>query len=76
MAQWPVLEPGDLLCPAYLFAGSANVVATAALEKRKQSIAAAGIQLRIFEGLEHMQEFTDIDTVFPPALSFLQGLEG
>jgi len=76
MAQWPVLEPGDLLCPAYVFAGSANVVATAALEKRKQSIAAAGIQLHIFDGFEHMQEFTEIETVLPPARSFLCGLEG
>jgi pimeloyl-ACP methyl ester carboxylesterase len=72
MSVWPVLEPGDMLCPAYLFAGSANVVATAALEKRRQSIAAAGMQLRIFEGFEHMQEFTEIETVLPPALSFLQ----
>jgi pimeloyl-ACP methyl ester carboxylesterase len=72
--DWPPIEPPDLQCPAYVFAGSRNAAATAALTARRAALEAAGVRVQIFEGLDHMQEFTDGEVVFPQVKSFLNGV--
>jgi hypothetical protein len=71
MAKWPPIEPEELLCPAMVFAGSANEAAVSALESRRRVIEAAGIRLLILDGLNHIQEFTEIEKVIPLVLPFI-----
>jgi pimeloyl-ACP methyl ester carboxylesterase len=74
--DWPPIEPPDLRCPAYVFAGSKNTAATSALAARGAEIEKAGVRVQIFEGLDHMQEFSEGEIVFPGARSFLAGAHG
>lgn len=71
--SWPGVSPGDLRCPALVITGTqdGNVVRT--LETQRESILAAGVQLRVFEGLDHSGLVTAIDTVGPVIESFLRG---
>jgi pimeloyl-ACP methyl ester carboxylesterase len=71
MASWPPVEPRDLLCPALVLAGSKNFPVASALASRGEEIKAAGVELRIFDGLDHFQEFSETEILLPPVLSFL-----
>ena len=71
MASWRPIEPPDLLCPALVLAGSNNFPVASALASHVEAIKAAGVELHIFDGLDHMQEFSEVETVMPVALSFL-----
>ncbi len=74
--DWPSLEPTDLRCPAYLFAGSKNEAATRALEARRADIEAAAVRVQIFDGLDHIQEFNEGDVIFPGVRAFLDEMRG
>lgn len=74
LANYPPVEPRELLCPSCLFTGSENLLALAKLKEREEEIKSDGIQLRFFEGLNHAQEFSEIETILPAALEFLHQL--
>jgi len=73
LSHWPVVRPRDIKCPALLIMGSGNVDAMAQAEKYREEMAEAGVQVEVFEGLGHYQEFTDVDRVFPVIQRFLNG---
>ena len=70
--QWPQVEPGDLRCPAMLLSGSKNKWVLEWIKGNRDSLDRAKIQAEIIEGLTHIQEFTQIERVFPVVSSFLK----
>ncbi len=72
--DWPEVHPHDLRCPTYVFAGSRNTLVSTALTRRRADIEAAGVKMHIFDGLDHMQEFTEVQIVFPEVKRFLDSV--
>jgi pimeloyl-ACP methyl ester carboxylesterase len=72
MMAWPAVSPADVRHPILLVTGTADH-ALPAIAQQRAAIAAAGIPLIIFDGLDHTQLVTAIDTVIPRLLPFLQG---
>jgi pimeloyl-ACP methyl ester carboxylesterase len=73
LSDWPVVEPKDARCPAYIYFGSEEEnISLEQISTRRAEVEALGMQLHVFDGLNHMQELTEIDTVLPPVLAFLK----
>jgi len=72
LPSWPTVEPRQMRCPVFLYAGAADERVAAPLRMRRPVIEAAGHMVRVFDGLDHEQEVRAIDVVLPPALTFLQ----
>ncbi len=70
MLQWGSIEPGDVRCPTLWLAGSRNDVAMAGIREYEATLKGSKVQVQIVEGLDHMQELTEIDSVLPMMLSF------
>ena len=75
LAAYPPIKPADLLCPALMVAGTANQPAASKLKEQENEMCDAGVAFRFFEGLDHIQEFTEVDTILPECLSFLRNLK-
>ncbi|HUK91249.1 MAG TPA: alpha/beta fold hydrolase [Blastocatellia bacterium] len=71
LAAWPTVWPEDLLCPTLVYCGSKNTQARQALEKLTNRIVGARAEIKILPEFDHMQEFTEIDTVLPVVREFL-----
>ena len=77
MRDWPSIEPADLKCPAMLLAGTRNKNVMNYVEANRATLDSAGIQVEVIDGLNHQQEFSQIDQVFPVVSSFLKSqIEG
>jgi len=72
MSVWPPVEPSHLKCRALLYSGSLNKAASDVLIARRAEAGEVGIEIEIFEGLDHSGEFNAIDTVFPRVWEFLK----
>jgi pimeloyl-ACP methyl ester carboxylesterase len=72
MVTWPDVNPEDLRCPTLLLAGSESLSYQELIMDQLDAIKAAGVQVQVCDGLDHMQEFTQIDVVLPLVQSFLQ----
>jgi len=71
MLDWGVNEPNDLLCPALWLSGSENEGTVASMKAyEKETAVPSNVQLQIIDGLNHVQEFEEIDYVFPIMLAF------
>jgi hypothetical protein len=73
LAGWPALAPSDVRGPVLLYTGTANARVQSALATQEAELAAAGVRVQRFEGLNLVQEASAIDVVLPPLLAFLQG---
>ena len=71
MRDWPSIEPTDLKCPTMLVVGSKNKNVMNYAEAHSTLLDQAGIQIEILAGLNHQQEFSQTDQVFPPVSTFL-----
>jgi hypothetical protein len=58
-----------------MVAGTSNQPAASKLKEREGDIHAAGVRTLFLEGLDHAQEFSEIDKVLPKCLSFLCDLQ-
>ncbi|MCJ7661170.1 MAG: alpha/beta hydrolase [Anaerolineales bacterium] len=77
MRACPSIQPIDLKCPAILLVGSRNKNLMKYVQSEQSALDAAGIQMEIINGLNHQQEFSQIDQVFPVVSTFLNGrIEG
>lgn len=66
MREWPTIEPGGIRCPSIVIIGTRNN--TGALEwaeTTRDALLSGGVQIEVIEGLNHLQEFSEIDRVFP-----------
>ena len=71
MRAWPSIQPIDLKCPTMLLVGSRNKNMMKYVQSELSILDAAGIQVEIINGLNHQQEFSQIDQVFPVVNTFL-----
>ncbi len=72
MQAWPSIEPGDVACPALLLTGTKNKVPMAWIETHRQAIEQAGTRVEIIPGLNHLQEFSQVERVLPVVKSFFK----
>ena len=72
MRDWPAIDPTAIRCPCMLVAGAKGETGAATwAESNRAALDAAGVQVELLEGLNHVQEFSQIDRVFPVAREFL-----
>lgn len=69
---WKSVEPKDLLCPTLWLAGSRNDTAISSIEDYRGCLSESQVSVQVVEGLNHNQEFTEIDQVLPRITAFLQ----
>ncbi|MBN1886431.1 MAG: alpha/beta hydrolase, partial [Thermoflexales bacterium] len=72
MRSWPSIEPGDVACPALLLSGTKNQVPMDWIEAHRQALEQAGTRVEIIPGLNHLQEFSQVERVFPVVKSFFK----
>jgi pimeloyl-ACP methyl ester carboxylesterase len=72
MRSWPPVSPGELRCPALLLAGTRNTGAFRWIESNRHALEAAKVQIEVVEGLNHPEEFSQVERVFPRVASFLK----
>jgi pimeloyl-ACP methyl ester carboxylesterase len=72
MRAWPSIEPGDVACPALLLSGTKNKAPMDWIEAHRQALEKAGTRVEIVPGLNHLQEFSQIERVFPPVSGFFK----
>lgn len=69
--DWRAIEPADLGCGTLWLMGSKNEPAMASLAKYKEELKTSKVRAEVMDGLNHMQEFTEIDRSLPLMLAFL-----
>jgi pimeloyl-ACP methyl ester carboxylesterase len=70
MLDWGSIEPADLRCPTLWLAGSENESTIASMGEYEASLEGSKVQLHVFNGLNHSQEFDEIEQVLPAMLTF------
>jgi pimeloyl-ACP methyl ester carboxylesterase len=72
MLDWGLNEPNDLRCPVLWLSGSENELGTVASMKAYEEKTAVppNVQMQVIDGLNHPQEFEEINRVFPTMLAF------
>ncbi|HEX3050449.1 MAG TPA: alpha/beta fold hydrolase [Aggregatilineaceae bacterium] len=68
---WIGIEAAALKCPALILTGTADGDVVKVLETQRSVIEAAGITLRVFDGLNHDGLVGAVDTVLPCVQAFL-----
>jgi pimeloyl-ACP methyl ester carboxylesterase len=72
MLDWGTVTPADLHCPTLWLIGSENDKAMESLKDYKGQIDGSQIQVRIIEGMNHEQEFENVEQVLPVILNFIR----
>lgn len=72
MRAWPSIDPGDLHCPALLLVGAKNKNTLQWVDTNRQALERAGVAIKIVAGLNHAQEFSQVEQVYPLVSSFLK----
>lgn len=70
MLDWPSVDPSDMLCPTLWLVGSKNEGAMESIKNFEEDIKDSLVQVAVIDGLDHEQEFTQIDQVFEVMHSF------
>jgi pimeloyl-ACP methyl ester carboxylesterase len=70
MRQWPAIEPGEMRCPTMLLLGTRNKAAMGWVQDNGEALQQAQVQVEIVEGLDHPQEFSQVERVFPAVQAF------
>ncbi len=70
--DWPEVEPGDILCPMLWLAGSKNDDVMANMKEYEAKLEATNVRTQILDGLDHWQEFSEVDRVLSAALTFIR----
>lgn len=69
--DWTAIEPGDLLCPTLWLAGSRNDDVMSDMKEREGTLSGTNVISEVVEGLNHWQEFSEIDRILPTITAFL-----
>ncbi len=72
LPAWPAIEPADVRCPTLLVVGTKNEQVYRRIMRQPELFNAAHVQVEIIEGLDHEQEFSDVDQSFPPFDAFFE----
>ena len=71
MLDWGNNEPADLLCPTLWLSGTENKSTIDSMAHYDAQLSGTQVQVAKVDGLNHQQEFFEIDTVFPILSAFL-----
>jgi pimeloyl-ACP methyl ester carboxylesterase len=72
MLDWGVVGPAHLRCPTLWVIGSENKNAMESYRQYEASLADSQVQVLILPGLDHIQEWDEIDQVLPAIMTFLR----
>ena len=72
MLDWDIVTPADILCPILWLIGTENDKALESYREHEAEIPDSKVQVHILEGLNHEQEFTEIEKVLPIILDFVR----
>ena len=67
---YPRVEPSDMKCPTLWLVGTNNEAAYASAKQYGAKLAGTKVTLAVVDGLNHPQEFEQIDRVFPREVEF------
>jgi pimeloyl-ACP methyl ester carboxylesterase len=70
MRTWPKILPEDMRCPTLLLAGTKNQGARKWVEANQAALSNTMVEVKIINGLNHSQEFSKIEQVFPVVSAF------
>lgn len=70
MRSWPAIEPADIRCPMMLLFGDRNKMAYRWVQSHRQVLVDNHVHLEMLARLNHQQEFSQIDKVFPLVSAF------
>lgn len=70
MIGYPRVEPADMRCPTLWLVGTNNENAYASAKEYESKLAGTRVTLFTVKGLNHPQEFSEIDRVFPREVEF------
>ncbi|MBU0490291.1 MAG: alpha/beta hydrolase [Chloroflexi bacterium] len=70
--HWPSVEPADMRCPTLLLVGTRSRDVLAWVQANRAALDTARVRVETVAGLNHNQEFTEIDRVFPVVSAFLK----
>lgn len=71
-ADWPVVEPADVIAPTLVLTGTQDGNAVIRLQEQLPKIETAGISLHVFDGLNHVQLVSQREIVQPVIDRFLK----
>ncbi|MCP4357688.1 MAG: alpha/beta hydrolase [Chloroflexi bacterium] len=72
MLDWGSIEPTDLPCPTLWLSGSENEGTIASIQAYQAQLKTSRVQVQTIKGLNHAQEFSEVDKVFLAMLAFTQ----
>lgn len=72
MLDWESVTPSDIRCPTLWLIGSENHQAMETYHRYKEEIPGSKVQVHIMEGMNHEQEFNNIEQILPVILSFIK----
>lgn len=72
MLDWESIEPENLYCSTLWLVGSKNDFAMNSIKEYEESLKTLDVEVQVVDGLDHLQEFTEINKVLPIMLSFMQ----
>ena len=67
---YPPVEPVDMKCPTLWVVGTNNEAAYASAKRYQPKLPGTKVTLAIIEGLDHPEEFEQIDGVFSREVEF------
>lgn len=70
MLTYPAVEPADMKCPTLWIVGTRNEGAFKSVGAYRDRLTNTRVELEVFDGLDHPQEFDQIDRVFPREVEF------
>ena len=70
MIKYPPVEPADMKCPTLWVVGSQNTNAFESAQAYQSKLAGARVTLEVIDGMNHQQEFEQIDRVFAREIEF------
>jgi pimeloyl-ACP methyl ester carboxylesterase len=72
MRGWPAIDPDAVRCPAMLLVSTQNKSTLQWVTSHRAMLEQTNVCVEIVEGLNHPQEFTQVDLVFPAISNFFQ----
>jgi pimeloyl-ACP methyl ester carboxylesterase len=70
MLEWGVIEPSNIGCQTLWLVGSKNETAMASIREYEEELRMSKVRVEVIEGINHREEFTEIDRTFPLMLAF------
>jgi len=72
MRSWPRVEPQDVRCPTLLLVGTKDTSAMGWVQSNGPTLRGTAVSAEVIEGMNHQQEFSQIDRVYPIVSAFLK----